>query len=289
MNNPLVSVLMTAYNRELYIAEAIESVLVQDYSNFELIVVDDSSSDKTLEIAQSYQSKDSRIIVYKNEKNLGDYSNRNKAASYAIGKYLKYLDADDVIYPHGLSVMVNAMEKYPQAAIGIQSPAVQMDKPYPILMLPEIAFQTHYFKGGLFMSGPSGVIIRRDIFQEIGGFTGKRFIGDTELWLQIGLLHPIVGFQPSLIWWREHDTQEIKIERKTFDPVLQRFFLDKHIIAHSAFPLNQGIQKLLLKKTNRRFLVNLFRYIKKSKKIKLGIQYYKSSEISLFDFFKAIF
>ncbi|HEV2714429.1 MAG TPA: glycosyltransferase family A protein, partial [Terriglobales bacterium] len=98
MATPLVSVLMTAYNREKYIAEAIESVLASNFKDFELIIVDDCSKDRTAEIARRYTS-DSRVQVHVNEKNLGDYPNRNRAASLARGKYLKYLDSDDVIYP----------------------------------------------------------------------------------------------------------------------------------------------------------------------------------------------
>jgi glycosyltransferase involved in cell wall biosynthesis len=67
---PLVSVLMTAYNREKYIAEAIQSVLSSSYTNFELIIVDDRSSDRTVEIARSFEKRDSRIRVYVNEQNL---------------------------------------------------------------------------------------------------------------------------------------------------------------------------------------------------------------------------
>src|SRR4051812_47750099 len=92
---PLVSVLMTSYNREKYIAQAIESVIASTYSNLELIIVDDCSKDSTVSIARSYAENDKRVKVYVNEKNLGDYPNRNKAASYATGKYLKYVDADD--------------------------------------------------------------------------------------------------------------------------------------------------------------------------------------------------
>ena len=66
-DSPLVSVLMTAYNREKYIAEAIESVLASTYTNFELIIVDDCSTDKTVEIAKSYEVKDNRIKVYIND------------------------------------------------------------------------------------------------------------------------------------------------------------------------------------------------------------------------------
>ena len=83
-----MSVLMTAYNREKYIGEAIESVLASSYTNFELLIVDDGSKDNTITIAQSFEQKDSRIKVYINKKNLGDYPNRNYAASLATGKYI---------------------------------------------------------------------------------------------------------------------------------------------------------------------------------------------------------
>src|SRR5260370_37746092 len=96
LEKPLVSVLMTAYNREKYIAQAIESVLASTYTNFELIIVDDRSTDYSVEIARGYERKDKRVRVHVNEKNLGDYPNRNKAASYAVGKYIRYLDSDDV-------------------------------------------------------------------------------------------------------------------------------------------------------------------------------------------------
>ena len=116
MNNPIASILTTVYNREKYIAACIDSVLASSYQDWELIIVDDVSTDASVAIAQSYEQKDPRIKVYVNEKNLGDYPNRNKAASYAKGKYLKYLDADDIIYPHGLEVMVHTMEQFPEAA-----------------------------------------------------------------------------------------------------------------------------------------------------------------------------
>ena len=92
MNAPLVSVLLTAFNREKYIAEAIESVLSSTFNNYELIIVDDASTDKTVEIIKGYAAKDSRIRFYVNETNLGDYPNRNKIATYATGKYIKYID-----------------------------------------------------------------------------------------------------------------------------------------------------------------------------------------------------
>ena len=111
--NPLVSVLMTSFNREKYIAISIKSVLDSSFKDFELIILDDGSTDNTLKIANSFAELDNRIRVYRNEKNLGDYPNRNKVASYAVGKYLKYIDSDDLIYPWGLELMVKMMEDHP--------------------------------------------------------------------------------------------------------------------------------------------------------------------------------
>ncbi|MES2849857.1 MAG: glycosyltransferase family 2 protein, partial [Bacteroidota bacterium] len=90
-DKPLVSVLITAYNREKLIVETLESVLECTYKNIEIIIVDDGSKDNTLSVIKEFAEKDSRIRYYQNEKNLGDYPNRNKAASYARGEYIAYL------------------------------------------------------------------------------------------------------------------------------------------------------------------------------------------------------
>ena len=78
-----VSILTTVYNRDKYLAACIDSVLASSYQDWELIIVDDVSSDGSVSIALAYEQKDARIKVYVNDKNLGDYPNRNKAASYA--------------------------------------------------------------------------------------------------------------------------------------------------------------------------------------------------------------
>ena len=89
------------------------------FQDFELIIVDDQSTDCSLEIAHEFASKDPRIRVYRNEENLGDYPNRNKAASYARGKYIKYLDADDMHGRFMVDIMVDAMESFPEAGYGL--------------------------------------------------------------------------------------------------------------------------------------------------------------------------
>jgi len=264
--NPLVSVLMTAYNREKYIAEAIESVLASTHSDWELIIVDDGSVDKTVEIAKSYQSKDSRISVYVNEKNLGDYPNRNKAASYAKGEYIKYLDSDDIIYPHGLQVMVEAMEKFPEAGLGL-SCAKESPSPYPILMTPREVYWEHFDGYGHFDRAPGSAIIKRQAFLDAGSFSGERMIGDYQLWLTLARYFPVVKFQPELYWSRSHDDQEQKS-----DFAMQHYFKLRTRVREEAFnhkdcPLSKDeierikkrIDQLQFRNRLKRLLIRFFK------------------------------
>ena len=244
---PLVSVLMTAYNREKYIAEAIESVLASIYTNFELIIVDDCSKDKTVEIARSYEAEDSRLKVYVNEKNFGDYLNRNKAASYAKGKYLKYLDADDIIFPYGLKIMVDSMEMFPDAGWGASSIS-DGDRPMPVAISPIEIFKEHFLKRKYhFSRGPGSVIIRRTAFEEVGMFSGKRFVGDQELWLKLSCKFPMVKFQNDLSWDRVHVDQERNYENS--DRSIEKLRSDIYVgvLLSNDCPLSQADIRLILK------------------------------------------
>ncbi len=169
MNQPLVSILMTAYNRQQYIAEAIESVLASTYGNWELIIVDDGSKDHTVAIAQSYAAKDERIRLYVNETNLGDYPNRNKAASYASGKYIVWVDSDDSMFSNRFSKWVSIMEEN-SVAFGIFS-FYNNDK--PLLLSPEDALRIHFFNNPILSFGPIATITLRERFNLLGGFPVK--------------------------------------------------------------------------------------------------------------------
>lgn len=208
MESPVVSVLMTAYNREDYIGQAIESVLISTLTNFELVIVDDQSKDRTVEIAESYAAKDNRVKVFINERNLGDYPNRNKAASHATGKYIKYLDSDDLIYPHGLEVMVRSMEAFPQAGYGLSSNP-DIGNYYPACVSPKEAYIEHFIKGfGHFNRSPGSSIIRTNVFNKTGGFSGRRMIGDYEMWFKLSQEYGLVKFPRDLVWHRYHGNQE---------------------------------------------------------------------------------
>jgi glycosyltransferase involved in cell wall biosynthesis len=258
-----VSILTTVYNREKYIAACIDSVMASTYQDWELIIVDDVSSDGSVSIAQRYEQKDARIKVYVNEKNLGDYPNRNKAASYAKGKYLKYLDADDLIYPRGLEVMVHTMEQFPEAGLGISQKVAEDVKPYPFLMEPKETFRREFLKRGVLGLGPTGTIIRRDAFETLGGFTGTRYIGDTEMWYKIALTYPVVKMEDNLIFWRQHDDQEITKGQDSFFYLENAFKLKLNTLQKKELPLGALERQMALKKLTHRFSRNIVRLILK--------------------------
>ncbi len=163
---PGISVLMTTYNREKYVEAAIQSVLNSTFTDFELIVTDDGSTDSTVRIVEKMAQHDTRIKLHINPTNLGDYPNRNQAASHATGKYLKYVDADDLIYPWGLQILWDCMEQSPAARWGLCSLAQDRDRPFPFQLNPAEAYRYHYLGPGLFTKPPcrpssSGICSRK--------------------------------------------------------------------------------------------------------------------------------
>jgi glycosyltransferase involved in cell wall biosynthesis len=231
-NEPLISVLMPSYNCGKYISFAIESVLNSSYKNFELIITDDNSSDNTFNIAKEFALKDGRIKLFRNERNFGDYGNRNKAASYATGKYLKYVDHDDYIYPNGLEIIVNQMEKYPLASVGFFSLPQNKNQPFPILLTPEEVYSYNFFGPGLFFKAPLSSIILRSSFEEIGGFKEIRYSGDFELWHRMAQRFNFLLIQDHVVWYREHNSQESGnmklVDYLKYDRIELSYILDRN-------------------------------------------------------------
>lgn len=237
-SQPLVSVLMTAYNREKYIGEAIESVQASNYTNWELIITDDGSKDNTAAIARAYAEKDPRVKVFVNEKNLGDYLNRNQAAMHASGKYIKYLDADDMFYYFGLEVMVRFMEQFPEADFGMMAHP-EDERPYPVMISPREIYLENFNNFGHFDRAPGSSIIKLDAFRRLGGFSGQRMIGDYEFWFKIARYCKMVKFPFDLYWNRLHTEQESKSGYARLYPQLRKKVLEE-ALAHPDCPLNES-------------------------------------------------
>lgn len=106
---PKVSIVTPVYNSETYIAKTIESVLRQTYTNWEMIIVDDKSTDTSAQIVQAFKAQDSRIQFFQLEKNSGAAIARNKATEIAAGQFIAFLDADDLWYPDKLERQIKLM------------------------------------------------------------------------------------------------------------------------------------------------------------------------------------
>ncbi len=273
---------MTVYNREKYISQAIESVINSTYQNWELIIVDDRSKDSSVEIARKYAGQDSRIKVFVNENNLGDYPNRNQAASYASGKYIKYVDADDMIYPYGLEILVQYMEIFPDAGYGLCSLDQDVLEIYPFKLNPSEAYKRHYFSKSLFHKAPLSAIIRMDAFREVGGFTGKRMLGDFEMWHLLSKKYPVVLMPHGVAWYRVHDEQEMSLHRA--DPMEPfKYLLNsiEHLNA-SDCPLEKKDREMALIHQNKKIARSVLSALKHHS-FKKAIELKKASGLGFFD------
>lgn len=207
-DSPLVSVLLTSYNREAFIAESIESVLAQTFTDFELIVCDDQSRDRTRDIVDDYARRDPRIRASVNERNLGDYPNRNRAASLARGRFLKYHDSDDVMYRHCLGVMVEALTAEPRAGFALSTSRNWPGGPCPMLLTPKLAYEREYLGTGLFQAGPASALFRTEVFRGVGGFPEEGVASDLLFWIRACARVNVLLVPGDLFYYRVHAGQE---------------------------------------------------------------------------------
>jgi len=284
-NQLLVSVLMTVYNREKFIAEAIESVLASTYQNWELIIVDDQSKDRSVEIAKHYEAMDSRIKVYVNEQNLGDYPNRNQAASYAQGKYLKYVDADDLIYPYGLEQLIFYMEQFPDAGYGLCSLDQDKERTFPFQLSPIETYERHFFRTSIFHKAPLSSIIRRDIFEKNGGFTGKQHLGDFEMWLILSQQYPVVLMPHGIVWSREHGDQQMTDNLTNPFVPFKYLLCSEELINSINCPLDIEKRKIIfnqIQKNKSRSILSATKH----HSLKKGLELFKVSSLNWLQVFK---
>ena len=206
---PKVSVLTTVFNRASYLPECIESVQASMFIDYEHIIVDDGSSDESVKIAHHYADTDSKIKVYTNAKNLGDYPNRNQAAKYAKGEYLKYLDADDLHGSWILNIMVDAMDRHPEAGLGLIDHDNSTQGKIKVFTGAQAQLDFYNKHRSHFNRSPLNAIIRKSAFDTVNGFSGKRMVGDFELWHLLTNQFDLVLIPNIQAWYRKHDDQEM--------------------------------------------------------------------------------
>ena len=204
---PLVTVATVSFNSSRYIRDAIESVLAQTYTNIEYIIGDDGSTDDTWDIINEYQ--DARIKSYRNEKNLGEYINRNKAIDRATGKYFIFIDGDDIIFPHGVGYFVGMMEDFPEVGMAIQKNYYN-NILYPALFRPEETLRNHFYgKDNLLSSSFASDFFKTSLLKQ-WKLSTKYITGDEEIRLKIALHFPVLFVAGWVTWPRETPGQASK-------------------------------------------------------------------------------
>ena len=198
MTTPMISVVMPVYNAEKYVAEAVESILQQTYTDFEFIIIDDCSTDNSYGILQTYAAKDIRIRLFKNDVNNKLPKTLNFGIAQSNGKYIARMDADDISLPERFAKQVEFMESHPE--IGVCGTWIKefIDENKQITRMVEYPVEHKLISITLLfdencLAHPS-TLLKREIFTDIQLYYESSFGGaaeDYELWVRL-LVHGIL-------------------------------------------------------------------------------------------------
>jgi glycosyltransferase involved in cell wall biosynthesis len=208
-----ISIVITAYNREKYLSQAIASVLSQTYRDFELLIWDDGSSDRSLEIARNYAKRDCRIQVVVAE-HQGTAAALKAATAKMTGTYLGWVDSDDVLAPTALAETVRILDKYPKVGMvytdyfvidessRIKDYGKRCRIPYSQERLL-LDFMTFHFR-----------LIRRCVFNQIGGIDESMvYVEDYDLCLRLSEITKVWHLKKPLYYYRSHESNISKQKR----------------------------------------------------------------------------
>lgn len=244
---PKISVLMSVYNSELYLAEAIDSILSQTFTDFEFIIVDDGSTDESGRILATYTKQDPRIRLLTLPENGGLANALNCGLDVTQGQFIARMDSDDISLPMRFEKQVEFLGHHPDVGVlGSRMQVVDQDK-HPLfdfdVPLTHGLIVWNMFFGRTF-AHPS-VMIRRDVLQSVGGYNADLMTAqDVDLWARLVGLTQFHNLPDKLMIYRTHqvatsvskaeqqnvvlrDTSKMLLEKlwgRAFDDTVQRFF-----------------------------------------------------------------
>ena len=184
---PKISVLMGIYNCTDTLAQAVASIQNQTYTNWELILCDDGSADHTYEVAQSLARNDSRIVLLKNEKNLGLNATLNRCLGVATGEYVARMDGDDDCVPERFEKQIAFLESHPEFQI-VSSSMILFDEngEWGLATSPEYPQPEDTVGGTAFCH--AAVMLKKNCMDRVGGYTEDRLmlrVEDVNLWIKL--------------------------------------------------------------------------------------------------------
>lgn len=205
---PAVSVIIPAYNAARYLPAALDSILQQSFTDFEVIVIDDCSTDDTAEIIRSYASRDARIRTFFNENNLGIAGNRNKGVSYANGTYIVWQDADDISLPDRIKHQYELMECNPD--VGIVGGYLELFRGNTTLGTRKYPEHDRELRKMIFRFSPvaqPAAMLRMEALKYAGEYDlDYPPAEDLDMTFRIGKNYSLANLQETVIRYRESDT-----------------------------------------------------------------------------------
>ena len=221
-SSPRVSVVIPTYNMAAFLSEAIESIVRQSFQDFEVIVVDDGSTDNTREVVARFGSR----VKYVWEENGGPSAACNRGDDVAQGEYLLFLDADDALMERALEEAVSVMDSAPQAGfcygrvryMDVDGNELKLVHEWPERSGLMTARQVMLELLNLHFILPSAALFRRDCFREVGRFDKSLGYGeDTELFARMAKRYPAAHMAEPLVWRRKHGgaiTAKLDLDRQ---------------------------------------------------------------------------
>jgi len=203
--NPLVSVVMPAFNAEKYIPEAIESILNQTFKDFEFIIIDDGSSDRTWEIIQEFAKKDERIVPVKNEVNINVSQTRNKGINLAKGKYIVWADSDDISLPQRIEKQIDFMESNKE--VGLCGSFMEFFGSSEKKSIREYSDKDEVLRKLIFRQNPvaqPACIMRTVVLKKSGSYPNLSLSEDLYVFFRMGEICKFSNIQEVLVRYRVH-------------------------------------------------------------------------------------
>lgn len=207
MQNPIVSIIMPAFDAEKYIDESIESILQQSFKEFELIVIDDGSTDHTSQNIQKYANKDKRIVFLKNNGNLGISKTRNKGIEISRGKYIAWQDADDISMPDRIEKQKTFLDDHPE--VGIVGGYLQFFNFMKNLSVRKYKAADEGIRKNIFKYSPvsqGAAMIRKECFDKTGIYDATlESAEDLDMSFRIGNIYKFANLQEIILRYRVYD------------------------------------------------------------------------------------
>ena len=264
---PCISVLMTVFNAESYLAASIESILKQTFTDWEFLIVDDASTDRSVEIAENYAAKDHRIRIVRNDHNKGQTACLNQGLKEARGRWIARQDADDLSHPLRFEKQFQRIQEEPLLVL-LGTSGLIIDRDDHLIGLLDPPLTQELIVWSMPFLNPflhTAVLFNTEVVRALGGYDEQyRIAQDYDLWTRIiDAGYPAVNLPERLVSYRHLESSLSKVgQSKAFEEA----GVISHRLEKKAFgrSLNQGEQQLLasfrcgLKATERKLFWKLY-------------------------------